>query len=152
MTEKDTALDKTDESILALLWDNSRLSLKEIGEQVHLSAPAVKSRLERLTDLGVVQQYTVKLDCPVYGYKIHVVIEYHVQLNGQKRFIDFIQDNTFHLEKCYHITGKQAFLIDGYFRHDEELQRFLAEIGQYGTYDIQMVLNDIPLNKLQANG
>ncbi len=149
MAEKETIIDQTDENILALLWDNSRLSLKEIGEQVHLSAPAVKSRLERLTDLGVVQQYTVKLDCPVYGYKIHVIIEYHVQMNKQKQFINFVQDNTYHIEKCYHITGKQAYLIDGYFRHDEELKRFLSEIGQYGIYDVQMVLDEIPLNKVQ---
>ena len=149
--EHDTrsSLDATDEQILELLWLNSRISFKEIGSKVHLTGQAVKNRLERLADLGVVERYTVKLNCPVYGYRTHVLVQVNIQLPGKTKFTDFIQQRKYHIERCYQITGKQAYFIDGYFRHDSELKQFLEDISVFGTYEIQTVLSDVPLVKLE---
>ena len=40
--------DSTDRKIVALLRENARRSFKDIGGHVHLSAPAVKRRVDRL--------------------------------------------------------------------------------------------------------
>ncbi|MGN0894969.1 MAG: Lrp/AsnC family transcriptional regulator, partial [Succinivibrio sp.] len=41
-------LDTTDLQILCALRDDSRLSLRELGAKISLSAPAVASRVKRL--------------------------------------------------------------------------------------------------------
>lgn len=41
-------LDATDERIVTLLMRNARATFAEIGEEVNLSAPAVKRRVDRL--------------------------------------------------------------------------------------------------------
>ena len=46
-------LDEIDQTIVALLRENARRSFKDIGEHVHLSAPAVKRRVDRLEGEGV---------------------------------------------------------------------------------------------------
>ena len=41
-------------------------------------------------------------------------------------------------------------MIDSYFLDDEELQTFLKHIQQYGAYEIQLVLQDIPLDDYES--
>ena len=67
-------IDETDRRILEYLHKNSRATMKEIGEKVHLTGQAVKNRLERLEDLGILKSYTVNIDCPVFGYKTHALL------------------------------------------------------------------------------
>ena len=48
-------LDETDERILAELAEHARATFAEIGQRVNLSAPAVKRRVDRMLDNGVIR-------------------------------------------------------------------------------------------------
>lgn len=146
----ESKLDTTDEKILKLLWNDGRLSLKELGEAVHLSAPAVKSRLERLVKLGVLLHYTVRLDCPAYGYKHHLLVELQIETGKSARFLAFLQAKHYHVERCYQTTGKQAYFLDAYFRSETEVQDFLKDMEQFGTCDIKVVLRDVLLTEARS--
>ena len=54
--------DATDERILRLLVRNARLSFRQIGASVGLSANAVAQRMRRLEAAGVIRGYTARLD------------------------------------------------------------------------------------------
>jgi DNA-binding Lrp family transcriptional regulator len=56
------ALDDLDEAILACLTRDARQTFAQIGEQVRLSAPAVKRRVDRLVSSGVIRGFTVVTD------------------------------------------------------------------------------------------
>lgn len=47
-------LDDTDERILAELAEHARATFAEIGHKVSLSAPAVKRRVDRMLESGVI--------------------------------------------------------------------------------------------------
>ena len=64
-------LDDTDRKIINELKKNSRISMTELGKKVYMTGQAAKNRLERLQDLGVVERYTVNVNCPVFGYTVH---------------------------------------------------------------------------------
>ena len=49
-------IDQTDKEILTLLEEKSRMKVKEIAEQVHLSAPTVSQRLIKLEADGVIKK------------------------------------------------------------------------------------------------
>lgn len=68
-------MDATDLRILALLRGNARSSFREIGEQVGLSAPAVKRRVDRLEQDGVVRGYTAVVDPASMGWPTVAVVE-----------------------------------------------------------------------------
>jgi DNA-binding Lrp family transcriptional regulator len=55
-------LDNLDIKILKKLQENSRLSYNEIAKHVHTSTPTVKSRVERLLKLGVIEAFTIKIN------------------------------------------------------------------------------------------
>lgn len=55
-------LDKTDIKILKLLANDSRISYAEIAREVHLSRMAVRERVMKMVEEGVVERFTVQLD------------------------------------------------------------------------------------------
>ena len=74
-SRKNQTLDDLDRRILALLLDNARASLVEIGEQVSLSAPAVKRRIDRLEQQGTIRGYTAVLDRSALGQTTEAFLE-----------------------------------------------------------------------------
>lgn len=55
-------LDETDAEILRLLVENARRPYSDIAEAVDLSAPAVRDRIERLREVGLIRRFTVDVD------------------------------------------------------------------------------------------
>lgn len=72
-------LDDIDEHILAELADNSRATFAEIGARVSLSAPAVKRRVDRMLDLGVIRGFTTVIDRSALGWNTEAFVQVFCQ-------------------------------------------------------------------------
>ena len=68
-------MDSIDRRIVALLRENARRSFKDIGEDVNLSAPAVKRRVDRLEREGVVRGYTATIDAAAFGMHAEAFVD-----------------------------------------------------------------------------
>jgi DNA-binding Lrp family transcriptional regulator len=68
-------MDATDETIVALLRENARRSFQDIGNHVHLSAPAVKRRVDRLERDGVLLGYTAIVDPDAFGWHAEAFVD-----------------------------------------------------------------------------
>jgi DNA-binding Lrp family transcriptional regulator len=68
-------LDDIDHNILALLRENARRTLADIGDHVSLSVAAVKRRIERLERDGVIKGYTTRVDMSGVDEGIEVIME-----------------------------------------------------------------------------
>ena len=68
-------LDETDERIIAELTDNARATFAEIGEKVNLSAPAVKRRVDRMLDAGVIKGFTTVIDRNALGWNTEAYVQ-----------------------------------------------------------------------------
>ena len=68
-------MDATDETIVALLRENARRSFQDIGNHVHLSAPAVKRRVDRLERDGVLLGYTAIVDPEAFGWHAEAFVD-----------------------------------------------------------------------------
>jgi DNA-binding Lrp family transcriptional regulator len=73
--DADNAIDGTDLEIIELLVRDGRRTLAEIGTIVSLSAPAVKRRLARLEEIGVIAGFTAVLDYEKLGRPIEAFTE-----------------------------------------------------------------------------
>lgn len=137
-------IDKTDGEIIRILWRDGRITMQELGRRVHLTGQAVKNRIEKLEDMGVIRRYTVNVNCPIYGYKIHAIIK--VELNVQSdAFEDFIKNSSYNVVHCYQTTGRQSYVLDAFFVSEDERDEFLALVGKYGLYSIDVVLRSLEL-------
>lgn len=68
-------MDRIDYGIIDLLKQNARASFGEMGEQVGLSASAVKRRVDRLVRDGVIRGFTVQVDPAVDGLATEAYVE-----------------------------------------------------------------------------
>lgn len=73
--EGDFTLDRTDHEILALLEDNARRTMGDIAQRVALSTSAVKRRIDRMEEAGVIVGYTVVVDQAKVGRPIQAFTE-----------------------------------------------------------------------------
>jgi DNA-binding Lrp family transcriptional regulator len=75
MADDGPVIDQTDRKIVALLRENARRSFKDIGNHVHLSAPAVKRRVDRLERQGVIRGYAALVDPPTFGWHAEAFVD-----------------------------------------------------------------------------
>ena len=68
-------MDVVDRKILALLTEDARRSYGDIGDQVALSAPAVKRRVDRLRRDGALLGFTTVLDQAALGATTEALVE-----------------------------------------------------------------------------
>ena len=72
-------LDQTDEEILAELAEHARATFAEIGAKVNLSAPAVKRRVDRMLDTGVIRGFTTVVDRNALGWNTEAYVQVFCQ-------------------------------------------------------------------------
>jgi DNA-binding Lrp family transcriptional regulator len=68
-------LDETDERILSELAQHARATFAEIGQSVNLSAPAVKRRVDRMLDNGVIKGFTTIVDRNALGWNTEAYVQ-----------------------------------------------------------------------------
>lgn len=68
-------LDDIDERILAELAVHARATFAEIGARVNLSAPAVKRRVDRMLDSGVIKGFTTVIDRNALGWNTEAYVQ-----------------------------------------------------------------------------
>jgi DNA-binding Lrp family transcriptional regulator len=72
-------MDATDRRIVALLRENARRSFKDVGRHVHLTAPAVKRRVDRLEREGVIRGYTTVVDPHTFGWHAQAFVDLYCE-------------------------------------------------------------------------
>lgn len=60
MSGKAPAVDEIDMRLLSILKQNSRATLGEIASQLGISKTAVKKRIERLLEIGIIKRFTLE--------------------------------------------------------------------------------------------
>lgn len=63
-------LDIIDIQILELLRENARQSLTDIASQLNMTPAAVKYRIQRLIESGIIYKFTIVIDRKKIGYEI----------------------------------------------------------------------------------
>ena len=72
-------MDEIDSQIVALLRENARRSLQDIGAHVSLSAPAVKRRVDRLQETGVIRGYAAVVDPSKLGWNTLAIVSLYCE-------------------------------------------------------------------------
>lgn len=74
-------VDALDHQIVSRLVANARSSYSDIGDRVGLSAPAVKRRVDKLLDAGVLRGFTAVVDPEALGWGTEAFVEVHCRGN-----------------------------------------------------------------------
>lgn len=69
------AIDALDSGIIAALIEDARATYAEIGARVGLSAPAVKRRVDRLLETGVITGFSASVEPSALGWTTEAFVE-----------------------------------------------------------------------------
>lgn len=134
-------LDQTDWRILDELSANSRLTMKELGEKVHLTGPAVTARVAKLEDQGIIEGYSIKINSDKLGYPLHAfltIITYNIHHQPYLSFIETKDDFVLH---NYKTSGEGCYLLECRFPSNEVMNTFLEELNEYANYKLTLVID-----------
>lgn len=107
------SLDNMDLSILKLLQENARITVKEISDKVHLSTTPVHERIKRMEESGVIKQYATLVDHTKVKKGLMVIcyvsLKQHSKDAGDKFIKTILELNE--VIECYNISGEFDFML-----------------------------------------
>ena len=134
-------LDQTDMRILEELSKNSRITMKELGEKVHLTGQATSARVAKLEDNGVVEGYTIKVNQVKLGCFIHAFITIFTQSTYHQPYLSFIETQENYIINNYKISGDGCYLLECKFPSHELLDQFLVDLNKHANYKLSIVIS-----------
>jgi Lrp/AsnC family transcriptional regulator, leucine-responsive regulatory protein len=107
------ALDAKDISILALLQQNARMTVKEIAEKIHLSTTPVHERIKRMEASGVIKQYATLVDHTKVKKGLMVICYVSLKEHNKTAGVKFIKAIHAMQEvvECFNISGEFDFML-----------------------------------------
>ncbi|MEH7545865.1 MULTISPECIES: Lrp/AsnC family transcriptional regulator [Bacillaceae] len=134
-------LDSTDMRILDELSKNSRITMKELGEKVHLTGQAAVSRVAKLEDNGVIEGYTIKVNHAKIGFFIHALINIYTKRTHHEPYLLFIKTQQPYVINNYKISGDSCYILECRFPSNEILDEFLVNLNKHANYKLSIVIN-----------
>ncbi|TQR14202.1 Lrp/AsnC family transcriptional regulator [Psychrobacillus soli] len=134
-------LDNTDISILNELTKNSRITMKELGEKVHLTGQAASARVAKLEDSGVIEGYTIKVNQVKMGYFIQAFITIITQSTYHQPYLSFLKTQEPYIIHNNKISGDGCYLLECKFPSNEKLDEFLEDLNEHANYKLSIVIN-----------
>lgn len=95
--------------ILEIMQEDARISYKELGERIGLSAPAATERVRRLEKAGVIQGYRAKLDFAKLGFPVFAIVR--VTARGSEAKIGEWAETRPEVIECQRVTGAESHVV-----------------------------------------
>ncbi|MFZ0215741.1 MAG: Lrp/AsnC family transcriptional regulator [Candidatus Dormiibacterota bacterium] len=134
------ALDPTDWRILAELQADARLSFKELGRRIHLSAPSVAERVRRLEDFGVLTGYHARVDPGRTGYPLTAFLQMRCD---RDRCLLKTSDTDDYPEvvEIHKLSGDFCALVKVRATSMDHLEGVIEQLGLHGQMRTSIVLS-----------
>ncbi len=118
-------VDDIDKRIIRILSEDSRTSLREIGKKVSLTAGAVRSRIIRLMNRGVIERFTIDVNWRRIGYEIQAVILITSRPGSSSALYERLCTYD-EMTRVYWTTGPATFICITRLRDMTELSEFMT--------------------------
>ena len=121
-------LSKVDRRILALLQQDGRLSVAEIGRRVGLTPSPCADRIKRLESIGVIKGYQAKLSPEALDAGLVVFVQVRLQRTAGDAFEAFTEAIELipEVEGCHLVSGDFDFLIKARVKDMSHYKTLLA--------------------------
>ncbi|MCB9660314.1 MAG: Lrp/AsnC family transcriptional regulator [Polyangiales bacterium] len=131
-------LDAIDRQVVVALQADAKISLKSVGEQVGLTAPAVMERVRKLESAGIITGYHACVDARAMGLDIAAFIGVSVHDPARLSDIEDWVEAMPQIMECHHVTGGHTLLLKVKVKNTNSLERLISRVrsldGVEGTH------------------
>jgi Lrp/AsnC family leucine-responsive transcriptional regulator len=126
--------------LLRRLQEDARVSFRQLGEAIGLTAPAAAERVRRLEDAGIITGYHAALDLGRVGLPIMAFV--HLTSNAQQsvRFREVVP-NISEVIECHTVTGTESYILKVAVPSVPLLERLLWKLKDYGEVRTSLILS-----------
>lgn len=143
--------------LLRLLREDPCMSVSEMARRVGMSAPAVRERIERLKEAGIIKGTRLELDPRALGYPLAIYIRIR-PMPGKLPEIPALAARLPQVVECHRITGEDCFIIKAYLDSLDNLDLILDQFLVFGQTTTSIVQSTpvpprhLPLPDEEAQG
>ena len=123
--------DSTNVAILRAMSEAPRITTSDLARAVGMSAPAVRERVQRLEDAGVIRGMRLDLDPKALGYPIAVMVRIRPMPGQLPKIVELARASP-RVVECHRITGEDCFILKMHLESLEVLDGALDEFLAYG--------------------
>ncbi|EPJ46097.1 MAG: hypothetical protein OFPII_22600 [Osedax symbiont Rs1] len=134
-------LDNINKKIIRILSENSRITISELSKLVHLSAPAVKERIEKMEEQQIILGYRLKTAAESIGYAISGFVQADVFTGKEHQFKKFAAQCPA-ITECYNVTGEKAFIFRIAVATMSELDQLLESLIDICKTETSLILSE----------
>ena len=126
-------LDEKDHKIIAILKQNSRMSIREIAKKSKLRPSTVHVRITRLIENKIIEKFTLKLNNTAIGedFVVFMLVQTSSEIPSE-----FFKD--VHVKEAFGITGEYDLMIKLKFKGIDEFNSFVIDFRK--NYDWRKTL------------
>lgn len=142
-------LDDLDRRILSRLRDDGRISVSRLADAVHTSRATAYSRIQRLTELGVLSGFAATVDPIRSGTPVAAIVLVSAARPGQRRWLRWRDDIATipSVEWAAMVAGDSDLVLLVRARDQEDLRQLLLEriqsLDYVGATRTLLVLDEI---------
>jgi len=136
----------SNQDLIRLLMENARASYVEIAEKLGVSEAAVRKRIKRLEDLGVIRRYTIDLDPRRLGYEVLAIIGLDVEPEHLLKVMEELKSRE-EVVRLYLTSGDHMLIVECWFENSQEFSSFIK--GLESREGIKRVCPAIVLERLK---
>ncbi|AJY77674.1 Lrp/AsnC family transcriptional regulator [Paenibacillus beijingensis] len=141
-------IDEIDSHILQELAKNSRVSYVDLAKEIGLSRVAVRERIDRLVEQGIIEQFSIVINAERLGKNISAFFEIDVEPKHLDDVASTLSDND-SVAALYQMTGPCTLHMHILVEDHKALEQFLKE-HIYSLEGITRVESHILLKRYKA--
>ena len=142
-------LDTTDTSILKLIQQNAKLTIKDLSQRLNLTTTPIFERIKRMEREGYIAGYHARLNRQKVGYSLMVLCNVNLQSHQVEILQQFERDimKLKEVNECFHLAGGNDYMLKVIVRNIDEYQQFaavkLASIPNISTVQSNFVMTEV---------
>ena len=144
--ENERLLDSTGWCILEELQGNARLTHKELGRRVNLSAPAAAERMRRMEEASIITGYRAHIDPKKVGLPLTAFVRIEVPGANHTKVEDLVVELPEVLE-CHRATGTDCYVMKVVLASMDHLQTLLDKLVVWGSPVTSIVISSPVLGR-----
>lgn len=120
-------VDDIDRQVVDALLGDGRASAREVAETTGVAATTVQRRMDQLVDIGVIEEFTARVDYDRLGYDVGAIFRLSVDGSGLLAVTDRLSKMS-QMVAVYEVTGSDDIVAIGRFRTAERMNERIKEL------------------------
>lgn len=135
------ALDAIDAAILQALAKDARTPMRDLAQQVGLSAPSTAERVRRLEEAGVIEGYSVRVNPAALGLPVGAYLRIRPmpgELNRVAELLGALPE----IIACDRVTGDDCFIAKALVAGVADLEKLIDGLLPFATTNTSVIVSE----------